>query len=126
VINALATGIESAERRVSNGIAWIVTGITGMPEFPARVLGAVITSATMPPIHGLAEGLRVFGAVRSGLTGTLGQCACMQALASKYVFEQPISDITTDIVNQLGPVVSIAEPEPAYAPQPRLRGPSEL
>jgi hypothetical protein len=127
VINAIAKGVESAERHASNGIAWVVTGITGMPEFPARVIGAVITSATMPSVEVLADGLRVFGAVRSGLAGTLGRCACLDDLTVKYVFEQPISAITEDILDRFGGLEPPPEPpEPEDPPPPQPPGPGGL
>src|SRR3954470_6157694 len=65
LISAIAKGIDSTDQYAGRGIAWIVTGITGMQEFPAQVLGSLITSVRFPSFKLLARGLRVFGAVCS-------------------------------------------------------------
>lgn len=128
VISAIAKGIESTHQHISRGIAWIVTGITGMPEFPAQVLGSLITSATVPSFDVLTQGLRMFGAVCSVYDGTLHQCACMRDLAATYVFDQPVREITTDILDTFGPLPEPPEPDdpPGPGDLPPPSGPSML
>jgi len=127
VINAIAKGIESIDQNVSKGIAWVVTGITDMPEFPARVLGSLITSTILPPVAALATGLRVFGAVCSGIAGSLDRCACMRDLATKYIFEQPIAEISRNLLDRFPELDSPRPPDlDDPPPPPRLPGLSGL
>lgn len=119
VVSAIAKGIDSIDSTVSRGVAWIVTGITGMPEFPANVLGSLFTSAFLPSFKIVAKGLRVFGTICSGIAGSLDRCACLRDLAATELIEQPIAEISRDVLS-----VSIGPDEPPE-PLDESSGPEE-
>jgi hypothetical protein len=81
-LSAIADGLDRVPKAIRNGIAWCATEITGLPEFPARLLGAVITRAALHPVplHAVAQGIRAVGAVSCAADDRLGQCQCARHL----------------------------------------------
>jgi len=65
-LTAIAEGLSRLPKVASRTTAWITTGLTGMPELPAKILDEVATRATNPvPLDGIVAGLRAFVEVKA-------------------------------------------------------------
>lgn len=106
-LSAIADGLDQVPKVIRNGIAWCATEILGVPEFPAKVLGEVVTRvatlhvAPLHALHSVAQGVRAVGTVSCIADDHLGQCQCARHLVSN-VAEPAIAEEFQRFLEHLG------------------------
>lgn len=87
-LSAIADGLDRTPRVIRDGIAWCTTEILGLPDFPAEVLGELVSRtmtlhlAPLHALHTVAQGIRAVGAMSCIADDHLGQCQCARHLVS--------------------------------------------
>lgn len=105
---AIADGLDQVPKVIRNGIAWCATEIVGMPDFPARVLGEVVTHLASPQVaplhalHAVAQGIRAVGTVSCAADDRLGQCKCARDLVAD-VAETAAVEQLRQLLDRLSP-----------------------
>lgn len=65
-LDAIAEGLSRLPKVPSRTTAWIAADLTGAPELPAKVIGEIAATTTMPvPLEGIVAGIRAFIEVRA-------------------------------------------------------------
>jgi hypothetical protein len=136
-LSAIADGLDQVPKVIRNGIAWCATEILGVPEFPATVLGEVITRvatvhvAPLHALHTVAQGIRAVGAVSCAADDHLGRCQCARHLVSNVAetavageLQQAlecVSDMHTDVSRASATVSEALSPYDRFTVSDRRR-----
>ncbi|GAA3464709.1 hypothetical protein ACFFSW_05140 [Saccharothrix longispora] len=106
----IANGLAFAPESVRKGIAWCATGIVGLPESVAHLIGEVVGRLMLDavPLTLLAQGVRLIGVVSCALDNRLGECQAAREMLGKDLVGPMVTWKLTEALD-----VATGVPEPA-------------